>query len=486
MILMASPKRLKEPVVTRTPRAVIYVRQSLDRTGEMAGVTRQEEACRGLATARGWDVVRVCMDNSISASNGKARPGWEQVLGMISDGSVDVVIAWHLDRMTRTMTDLERLILLSQDSGVGIATATGDIDLTTDTGRMVARILAAVARQEVERKGARQKLAAEQRATMGKSWWVSRPFGFEMDGTHRADEAESLQQAYRDLLAGSTLVGIAGRWNADGHITNYGNPWLSHTVRPVLLNARNAGISTYKGEEVGKGNWEPMVSEDVWRAVVHLLREPTRYSGGGGKPQGLLTGLATCGKCGATVRLGWKGKKDEAGSFRRYVCGRAGHVSMPQDYVDGVLFQRLLFDAGKSWTADTRYVREDSDVAGLVAEEQALTVRMDGLAAGFADGVLTQSQLTTGTERIRTRLSEVTTALAEAGRDSVDWIADDWEYMSQEFDAMDVDKQRALVFRLVDSVVLRPRGRGVSRLSRDDVQITLRGETVLPETEAIA
>ncbi|MBC7603903.1 MAG: recombinase family protein, partial [Ramlibacter sp.] len=57
-------------------------------------------------------------------------------------------------RMTRSMLDLEALILLAEAKGVGIATATGDIDLTTDVGRMVARILAAVARAEGGRKAA--------------------------------------------------------------------------------------------------------------------------------------------------------------------------------------------------------------------------------------------------------------------------------------------------------------------------------------------
>src|SRR5690606_28616970 len=150
-----------------TKRAVIYTRVSLDRTGEQASVQRQEQACRALATAREWEVVGVRTDNSVSATSGEERPEWRAVLDMIDAGEVDVVIAWHMDRITRTMLELEELITLAVDKGVGVTTATGDIDLTTDVGRMVARILAAVARAEVERKAARQRLGNSQRAAAG-------------------------------------------------------------------------------------------------------------------------------------------------------------------------------------------------------------------------------------------------------------------------------------------------------------------------------
>jgi DNA invertase Pin-like site-specific DNA recombinase len=52
---------------------------------------------------------------------------------------------------------------------------TGDVDLSTDQGRLVARIMGAVARAEVERKGKRQKSANEQRARNGNHRHVDDP-----------------------------------------------------------------------------------------------------------------------------------------------------------------------------------------------------------------------------------------------------------------------------------------------------------------------
>src|SRR5690606_9959422 len=187
-------------------RAVIYARVSLDKTGEGASVERQLEACRALAVARGWDVVDEKVDNSISAWSNKRRPAWEAVLEMVDRREVEVIVAWHLDRVTRSMKELERLIALSVERGVGVATATGDIDLTTDTGRMVARIVAAVAAAEVERKGARQRLANAQRAAKGVKTYGHRPFGWTADQSELVEEeAALLRKAADDVIAGVPL-----------------------------------------------------------------------------------------------------------------------------------------------------------------------------------------------------------------------------------------------------------------------------------------
>ncbi len=113
-------------------RAAIYVRISYDRTGAGLGVARQEEDCRALCERNGWDVA-----------------GW--------------------DRLTRTPRELEDVIDLHDKAGIELATATGEIDLATPTGRLVARTLGAAARHESEYKGERQRRAARQAAEQGKA-----------------------------------------------------------------------------------------------------------------------------------------------------------------------------------------------------------------------------------------------------------------------------------------------------------------------------
>src|SRR4051794_12700857 len=95
-------------------KAVIYTRVSRDDSGDGASNRRQREDCEKLADLRGWDVVELCEDVSISAYGKKHRPAWKRTLALIESGDVDIVVAWHLDRMTRNMRDLEDLITLSE------------------------------------------------------------------------------------------------------------------------------------------------------------------------------------------------------------------------------------------------------------------------------------------------------------------------------------------------------------------------------------
>jgi DNA invertase Pin-like site-specific DNA recombinase len=94
-------------------RAAIYLRQSRDALGDGRAVERQREDCETLAADRGWTVTASLTDNDVSASSGKLRPGYQRLLGLVDDRAVDVIVVWHIDRLTR------RLVLLSvETSGV--------------------------------------------------------------------------------------------------------------------------------------------------------------------------------------------------------------------------------------------------------------------------------------------------------------------------------------------------------------------------------
>src|SRR3954449_946914 len=138
-------------------KAAIYVRQSLDKTGEALAVSRQLAECRALADSHGWDVAEVYEDNDTSATSRKPRPGWQRLLGDLSTGRHDVLVCWHTDRLYRRLRDLVDLLDVAERRALRIAAVkAGNLDLSTPTGRFFAGQLAGIARYEVEQKGERQ------------------------------------------------------------------------------------------------------------------------------------------------------------------------------------------------------------------------------------------------------------------------------------------------------------------------------------------
>ena len=139
-----------------TTRAAIYLCISLDAATDGLAIERQREDCEAIAKQRGWTVVHTYVDQSISAfKKDVERPDYDAMVASLKRGELDAIICWDLDRLTRRPSQLEEWIDRAEEHGLKLVTANGDGDLRTDGGRMFARIKAAVARSEVERKGAR-------------------------------------------------------------------------------------------------------------------------------------------------------------------------------------------------------------------------------------------------------------------------------------------------------------------------------------------
>ena len=104
------------------------------------------------------------------------------MLRLVDAHAVDVVYCWKWDRFIREPLDLEFLIPRFDKAGVRFAEAEGNVNLGTDSGRLAARILVAVAKAEQERKSERQKLANEVAAVNGqRRLGTPRPFGYRDD-----------------------------------------------------------------------------------------------------------------------------------------------------------------------------------------------------------------------------------------------------------------------------------------------------------------
>lgn len=123
------------------------------------------------SSVAGWSCTPY-VDQSISPSKKDVeRPDYDAMVASYERGELDAIISWDLDRLTRQPSQLEEWIERAEEHGLKLVTANGDADLSTDGGRMFARIKAAVARGEVERKGARLSRAQQQRAEQGR--WCS-------------------------------------------------------------------------------------------------------------------------------------------------------------------------------------------------------------------------------------------------------------------------------------------------------------------------
>jgi site-specific DNA recombinase len=149
--------------VLRVPRVGEYARISDDQEDEVtgeepgiggrgAGVRRQLRAITGRREGLGWERHdEDYSDNDLSAfKENVIRPGFERLLADLESGVIDGVVCYDLDRLARRLDDLERLIRIYDRARVEgrplvFASVQGAIDLGTDDGIVLARVIVSFA-----------------------------------------------------------------------------------------------------------------------------------------------------------------------------------------------------------------------------------------------------------------------------------------------------------------------------------------------------
>jgi DNA invertase Pin-like site-specific DNA recombinase len=341
-----------------TVRAAIYCRISNDRTGAGLGVARQKVDAGHLAQGLGWEVVGVYTDNDVSAFSGRARPEYDRMLRDVRGGTIDGIIAWHSDRLHRSPVELESFIDVVNRHKTKIRTVqAGELDLSSPSGRMVARQLGSVARYESEHRAERIQRKARELAVRGRiGGGGTRPFGYQSDRRAlREDEADQIREGVAWIMNGASLRGVVKHWENHGlspvtdrewtstalkrlvqddsadptlreevqrriedeheplatvreALTRQGEQpayrvrWTQHVVQSILTSWRIAGWRSHNGEPVAEAEWPPIIDRATLERIRSLLLDPQRKLGHGNSARRyLLSGMVYCSQCNSKL-----------------------------------------------------------------------------------------------------------------------------------------------------------------------------------------
>lgn len=448
-------------------RAGIYVRISQDREGAGLGVARQEEDCRALCERRRWSVTEVYVDNDVSAYSGRRRPAWERLLADVESGAVDAIAVWHVDRLTRSPVELEAVIDLADRHGLELATVTGDVDLGTPTGRMVARILGATARQEAEHKAERQRRQRRQAAEAGlPNGGGHRPFGYQDDRvTIEKAEAKVIREITKRVLAGESLSSVCRDLAERGVTTPLGGRWTPTTLRRMLGSARISGRREHRprasadtgtrpllGEIVGPAAWPAIISPEDSDRLRAMLSDPSRRRNLGNGRSYLLSGILRCGLCGG----GLVGRPRSG--VPRYVCPNlpggsgCGGIATVADKAD-ILVRDLVLLALADGEITERLRQQDDVDPDLQSAVDRDVQRLEELAEEWAAGDLTRGEWKAARDVLNARLDANRRELARVSAAApVAGMAGSYDDLLRRWDNLNQSQRRALVSAVLERV----------------------------------
>lgn len=448
-------------------RAGIYARISSDREGDNLAIGRQLLDCEQLAARRGWEIVERYVDSDISAYNGRARPEYRRLVEEIGAGVVDAVVVYHADRLHRHPRELEDFIELCQSTRTKIATVSGDMDLSTHEGQLLARITGAVARKESDDKSRRIRRKHEEIALAGRpSGGGTRPFGYESDRrTVRPAEAAIIRECAARILAGDSLRSVCLDLNARRVATVSGKPWSTQTLRRLLMSARISGQREHHGEIVAKAEWPAIIEPTQTQRIRAKLADPERRTNRAARRY-LLGRLLRCGHCG--MRLYSRPRDDGS---RRYVCasgpnfGGCGKVAVVADPLEAFVVEAVLHRLDSPELAASLAGRSD-DPAGAEwqAEIEQTQAQLDELASLWGQKQISRSEWLAARQPIEQRQKLAKRRLAALNRTSA--LADfagNAAQLRQRWQSLTLTRQEQIVAAVVEHVVVGPARRGFNR-----------------------
>ena len=448
--------------------AAIYARISSDPDHDELGVNRQLTDCRSLAAQRNIPVLREYVDDDRSAWSGKARPAYREMLDDIRAGRVDSVLIYHADRLHRQPRELKEYIDVCQPRNVPtISCVSGNVDLSNPDGRLVARIVGAMAAHESDDKSRRITRKREEMARSGRVVKNStRPFGYRDDfRTLDPVEASAVRDAVARVLAGDSIRGIATDWNERGIPTVRGGPWKQQVLRRMLLSARISGQSEYRGEIVATGDWEAIISPADHARVHATLNAATRATSRVVRRYLLAGGLLRCGHCGSVLVA-----RPRSDGIRRYVCAKGpglpgcGKTAIVAEPVEAFLAEAILYrlDTPELAAALDGAVAPDDDGerASLAADRRQL----EELATAYGDRLVTFAEYLAARKPIEARIEAAKGRLARLTRtEAITPYVGKAGALRESWAELPLTRQRAIVASVLDRVTIRPAVPGRNR-----------------------
>ena len=250
--------------------AGVYIRVSTeDQAREGFSLGEQEEKLLALCKFKDLDVYKVYRDAGISAKDMEHRPQFQEMLKDMRKGKINYIVAYKLDRITRSVRDLEELILELEQYNCFLLCDRDDVNTSTANGRFFVRMLTVLSQLEIEIVSERTKFGLNGAIKSGHIPG-QRPFGYK-SAEDKKMVIDNATRPYVEKIFDMYLEGKSFQQIANYFKENYIYPkknWKDTTIQKIIDNKIYMGdYEQYK--RIGKQeNLEPIVYMNVVEPII--------------------------------------------------------------------------------------------------------------------------------------------------------------------------------------------------------------------------
>ncbi len=223
-----------------------YVRVSTEEQAtEGVSLDAQEARIAAYGAAMGWAVSEIVRDAGCSAKS-LQRPGIAELLDRMRRREIERIIVVKLDRLTRSVVDLAKLLEIAEKRDVAIVSLSERIDTGSAMGRLMLNFMSCVSQWEREAIGERTAAALAHKRSQRQAYCGFVPFGFRREGDRLMEdtvEQAALADMRRMRSEGATLRAIAAMLHERNVRPHHGKAWHPSSIAAILGSKMTAETS---------------------------------------------------------------------------------------------------------------------------------------------------------------------------------------------------------------------------------------------------
>lgn len=250
--------------------AGIYIRVSTeDQAREGFSLGEQEEKLRMLCEYKEFEIYKVYQDAGISAKDMENRPAFKEMLEDMKSGKINYIVAYKLDRVTRSVRDLEEIITQLEKYNTYLVCDRDDVNTSTANGRFFVRMLTVLSQLEIEIVSERTKFGLNGAIKAGHIPGPC-PLGYKRD----KDKVLRVDNGTKDIVLGIFKLYLEGKsvWQIANILTTdkvLNKKWNDSSIASIINNRIYVGDyeknkTKNKEPEVYMDVVEPLISRAMW------------------------------------------------------------------------------------------------------------------------------------------------------------------------------------------------------------------------------
>lgn len=244
--------------------AGLYPRVSTDdQVREGFSLDEQEKEMKKLCMYKNYQIYKVYREEGVSAKN-MNRPKFQEMMQDLKDGKINRIIVYKLDRLTRSIQDLEVICKLIEKYHCSLDSVSEEINTDTAIGVFFIRMTTILAQLEIERTSERTKFGLKGAAKNG-HFCGKAPIGYrKINKKLVIDDLESevVKEIFDDYVNGLSVCTITKKLNNKNALNRN---WRTTTIDRMLSNYIYCGDYLY-GKRAK--NMKPIHLENICPAII--------------------------------------------------------------------------------------------------------------------------------------------------------------------------------------------------------------------------